>query len=76
MINPDITAIIAREEQAMIAFRRDLHAHPELPWEEKRTTDRVAAGRIPPESSPTSPASSRVKPWLCAPIWMRYRWWS
>ncbi|AOV13467.1 amidohydrolase [Klebsiella michiganensis] len=44
MINPDITAIIAREEQAMIAFRRDLHAHPELPWEEKRTTDRVAAG--------------------------------
>ena len=44
MINPDITAIIARQEQAMIAFRRDLHAHPELPWEEKRTTDRVAAG--------------------------------
>ena len=43
MINPDITAIIARQEQAMIAFRRDLHAHPELPWEEKRTTDRVAA---------------------------------
>lgn len=26
----------------MIAFRRDLHAHPELPWEEIRTTKRIA----------------------------------
>ncbi|VTR25387.1 Uncharacterized hydrolase YxeP [Serratia fonticola] len=26
----------------MIAFRRDLHAHPELPWEEVRTTQKVA----------------------------------
>lgn len=43
MINPAITEIIAREEQAMIDFRRDLHAHPELPWEENRTTDRVAS---------------------------------
>lgn len=43
MINPAITEIIAREEQAMIDFRRDLHAHPELPWEEKRTTDCVAS---------------------------------
>ncbi|MDS6632472.1 M20/M25/M40 family metallo-hydrolase [Klebsiella michiganensis] len=87
MINPDITAIIAREEQAMIAFRRDLHAHPELPWEEKRTTDRVAAGLeaigIPyRRTHPTgiiadiAGGTSRVKPWLCAPIWMRYRWWS
>lgn len=41
MINPEITAIVAREEQAMIARRRDLHAHPELPWEEQRTTERV-----------------------------------
>lgn len=41
MINPAITAIIAREEQATIDFRRDLHAHPELPWEERRTTERV-----------------------------------
>lgn len=43
MINPAITAIVAREEQATIAFRRDLHAHPELPWEERRTTERVVA---------------------------------
>lgn len=43
MINPVITAIIAREEQATIDFRRDLHAHPELSWEERRTTDRVVA---------------------------------
>ncbi|MCO6552057.1 MAG: amidohydrolase [Gilliamella sp.] len=26
----------------MVAFRRDLHKHPELPWEEFRTTDRIA----------------------------------
>lgn len=43
MINPAITAIVAREVQATIAFRRDLHAHPELPWEERRTTERVVA---------------------------------
>lgn len=72
MINPDITAIIARQEQAMIAFRRDLHAHPELPG--RRSARRIAsppnwrlsvsliAALIPPESSPTSSAASRVKP--------------
>lgn len=43
MINPTITAIVADHEQEMIAFRRDLHANPELPWEEHRTTERVAA---------------------------------
>lgn len=43
MINPEITAIIAREEQKTIDLRRDLHAHPELPWEEQRTTEHVVA---------------------------------
>lgn len=27
----------------MVAFRRDLHAHPELQWEEVRTTEKIAA---------------------------------
>lgn len=86
MINPAITAIIAREEPTMIAFRRDLHAHPELPW--RRSAPRIAS---PPnwtpsesltgvlilaESSPISLAARRVKPWPCVPIWMPYRCWS
>ena len=29
--------------QEMIAFRRDLHQHPELQFEEFRTTEKVAA---------------------------------
>lgn len=27
----------------LVAFRRDLHTHPELAWEERRTTDAVAS---------------------------------
>ncbi|WP_159565924.1 amidohydrolase [Budvicia diplopodorum] len=42
MINPNIAASIKNHQQEMIAFRRDLHAHPELPWEEVRTTQKVA----------------------------------
>ncbi len=26
----------------MVSFRRDLHSHPELSWEERRTSDRIA----------------------------------
>lgn len=33
---------IQKYEQEMIAFRRDLHQHPELQWEEFRTTQKVA----------------------------------
>lgn len=29
--------------EELVAFRRDLHAHPELAWHETRTTERVAA---------------------------------
>ncbi len=42
MINNNITAAIKKHTAEMIAFRRDLHAHPELPWEEFRTTKRIA----------------------------------
>ena len=30
-------------EPALLALRRDLHAHPELSWQEARTTEQVAA---------------------------------
>ncbi|SQI35917.1 Uncharacterized hydrolase YxeP [Leminorella richardii] len=42
MSNPDIAASIKKHQDQMIAFRRDLHAHPELPWEEIRTTKKIA----------------------------------
>lgn len=42
MINQQITAIIKQNKDELIAFRRDLHSYPELPWEEVRTTKRIA----------------------------------
>ncbi|MBP7661768.1 MAG: amidohydrolase, partial [Burkholderiaceae bacterium] len=33
---------IGRHLAELVAFRRDLHAHPELKYEEHRTSDRVA----------------------------------
>lgn len=42
MTNPNIAASVRKYEDEMIAFRRDLHAHPELPWEEVRTTQKIA----------------------------------
>lgn len=44
--SPAATAadIIAELEDDLIAFRRDLHAHPELSWQEERTTDQIVAG--------------------------------
>jgi amidohydrolase len=42
MINQEIKTFIAAQCDEMIAFRRDLHRHPELPFEEFRTTQRIA----------------------------------
>ena len=42
MINQAIAQSVRAYTETMIAFRRDLHAHPELPWEEVRTTQMVA----------------------------------
>ena len=42
MTSQSITQAVHAWKEAMIAFRRDLHAHPELPWEEIRTTQKVA----------------------------------
>src|SRR6202043_1504561 len=38
----DLDAFLARHEDELIEFRRDLHAHPELGYHEHRTTRRVA----------------------------------
>ncbi|WP_085247852.1 M20 family metallopeptidase [Gilliamella mensalis] len=42
MINQNIKILIQQNINEMIAFRRDLHRYPELPWEEFRTTDKIA----------------------------------
>ncbi|XKM14289.1 M20 family metallopeptidase [Orbaceae bacterium ac157xtp] len=42
MINSKISEIVKQHESDMIAFRRDLHKNPELPFEEVRTTNRIA----------------------------------
>ncbi|MBF2368825.1 M20 family metallopeptidase [Listeria welshimeri] len=41
-MNNTIKQTILNKEEEMIAFRRDLHMHPELQWQEFRTTDQVA----------------------------------
>ncbi len=39
---PDVTAAVDALNDELIAVRRDLHAHPELAWQEERTTALVA----------------------------------
>jgi Metal-dependent amidase/aminoacylase/carboxypeptidase len=40
----DLDAFLAEHEAELIEFRRDLHAHPELAFNEHRTTRRVPCG--------------------------------
>lgn len=40
---PEISAAVDSLSGELIDFRRDLHAHPELAWQEERTTSKVAA---------------------------------
>ena len=42
MIHPKIKESVKKYQAAMIDFRRELHRHPELPWEEIETTKRIA----------------------------------
>ena len=47
-----VEQFLAEEGGSLVAFRRDLHAHPELGWHEQRTTERIveelsAAGLAP-----------------------------
>ena len=36
-----IGSVVEKYDDDLVEFRRDLHRHPELSWEERRTTDRV-----------------------------------
>ena len=38
---PSVASVVAQLEAEVVAFRRDLHRHPELSYEEYRTTDRI-----------------------------------
>ncbi|MGI8615099.1 MAG: amidohydrolase [Nocardioidaceae bacterium] len=55
---PQLLAAIDSSGSSLVAFRRDLHAHPELAWEEKRTTqqvcDRLDAAGVRLDRLPTS----------------------
>ncbi|WP_026879447.1 M20 family metallopeptidase [Ignatzschineria larvae DSM 13226] len=42
MLQNRIKELVQNAEPDLIAFRRELHAHPELPWEEFETTKRIA----------------------------------
>jgi len=37
-----VEAVVDKREDELVDLRRDLHAHPELSWEERRTTDLVS----------------------------------
>lgn len=39
----DLMAVIAREEAGLVRLRRDIHAHPELSHQERRTTALIVA---------------------------------
>jgi amidohydrolase len=41
-LSGDLDAFLAEHEAELVAFRRDLHAHPEIGYAEHRTTRRVA----------------------------------
>ncbi len=40
---PRVTPLVRELEPAVVDFRRDLHRHPELSYEEHRTTERILA---------------------------------
>src|SRR3954470_492883 len=37
-----VETVVDKREDELIDLRRDLHAHPELSWQERRTTDLVS----------------------------------
>jgi hypothetical protein len=80
MINELLPALTPK----IAAFRRDIHAHPELAFDEKRTSEKVAP--ISTASASKSIAASPAPGWwpgsrwaaasgrsACAPTWTRCR---
>jgi amidohydrolase len=61
-----LDAVVDVLEDELVAFRRDVHAHPELAWAESRTTeivaDRLAADGIAVQLLPKSGLIARVGP--------------
>ena len=41
-MDTDLKAAIQAEEEDMVSIRRDLHAHPELAFQEERTANLIA----------------------------------
>src|SRR3569623_2832825 len=37
-----VETVVDKRQEELVDLRRDLHAHPELSWEERRTTDLVS----------------------------------
>lgn len=56
-VHDHVAAVVRANEVEMIALREDLHAHPELSWEEHRTTrvlmERLEMAGLDPRVSPT-----------------------
>ena len=78
-----LDAFLARHETELIEFRRDLHAHPEPAYAERRTTRLVAdrltrAGLRPvllPQTTGLYADIGEGEPRSrCAPTWTRCRW--
>jgi len=56
VVPPDVAARVKAHHDALVALRRDLHAHPELSWAEVRTTrlvrERLQAAGLSPRVLP------------------------
>lgn len=56
VVPPDVRARVKAHHDGLVAFRRDLHAHPELSWGEVRTTrvlrERLQAAGLEPRVLP------------------------
>jgi amidohydrolase len=56
-VHDQVAAVVAALDEELVALRRDLHAHPELSWEEHRTTsallERLELAGLHPRPGPT-----------------------
>ncbi|MDQ1617392.1 MAG: hypothetical protein QOJ60_3331, partial [Actinomycetota bacterium] len=56
-VPPELATLVKANADELVAFRRDLHAHPELSWAEVRTTrlldERLVAAGLEPVALPS-----------------------